>query len=263
MIIREEQMRAFEESLFRGFEDRMIERVRSYFPKSAEQIGEAQLRVLTGYAVKRAKRHGMTHERSVGLYLDLMLVLGSNFDEDSQFPWVGAILSDTSSPSQADRIDRLHREGWQYGQTIEFDLQRPAGHGSRVMEAIADIARKSAETASSEQLQAAGNEVAARLQTLFPVKCGVIGGERLRGLVNQAIEKSSQDGMASARGVWLFSVLMFLLGAGFDSDPQFPWAQKALAEGMKLDGPAAANRLYSEARGALMRWWGADAAVQV
>src|ERR1022692_1361583 len=185
MIIRHEQMRALEDASWRGFEDRMIERVRTYVPKPAEQLGEAQLRVLIRYAVTRAERHVLTHERSIALYLDLMFVLGSNFDEDSLIPWAAAILADHSLPTQADRIDRLHTEGWEYGLKIEADFQSPAENRSRssLIEAIAEVRRKSIEKMSPQESQSTSNEIILGLQTLFPVKCGIIGNECVRGLV--------------------------------------------------------------------------------
>jgi hypothetical protein len=263
MIIRSEQMRALEEASWRGFEDRMIERVRTYFPKPAEQLGEAQLRVLIRYAAKRAERHKLTHERSIALYLDMMFVLGSNFDEDSQIPWAAAILADHTLPTQADRIDRLHKEGWEYGLKIEVDFQSPAENRSRLIEAIGEARRKGIEDMSPQESKSTSNEIILRLQTLFPAKCGIIGNDCVRGLVKNAFETASQYGIVNARGAWLFSALMFLLGTGFDSDPQFPWASQVLSEGFITDGAVRTNRLYDEARAALKRWWGVEVAAQV
>ncbi len=265
MIIRSEQVRALEEASWRGFEDRMIERVRTYFPKPAEQLGEAQLRVLTRYAVTRAERHMLPHERSIALYLDMMFVLGSNFDEDSQIPWAAAILADHTLPTQADRIDRLHKGGWEYGLKIAADFQSPAENRSRssLIDAIAEVGRKGIEEMSPQESQSTSNEIILRLQTLFPVKCGIIGNDCVRGLVKEALEKAAQYGIANVRGAWLFSALMFLLGTGFDSDPQFPWASQVLSEGFVTDGVVRTNRLYAEARAALKRWWGVEVAAQV
>jgi len=264
MTIRDEQIRALEDASWRGFEGRMFERVHTYFPKPAEQLGEIQLRVLTRYAVTRAERHLLTHERSIALYLDLMFVLGSNFDEDSQIPWAAAILADDSFPTQADRIDRLHKEGWEYGLKIEADFQSPAENGSRssLIEAIAEVRRQSVERMSLAEARSTENEIILWFQFLFPVKCGLIGDERVRGLVREAFEKAAQYGIANARGAWLFSALMFVLGTGFDSDPQFPWASQALSVGSLSEEVARTDRLYTAARGALKRWWGVDLGAQ-
>jgi hypothetical protein len=42
MVIRRQQMRSFEEACSQGFENRMIERLHTYFPRLGEQAGEPQ-----------------------------------------------------------------------------------------------------------------------------------------------------------------------------------------------------------------------------
>src|SRR5438094_179214 len=99
MIIREDQMRTFAEAAAREFEGRMLERLRTHFPKHEVYLGEPQLRVLVRLAVERAQSHVLMAERSIALYLDLMCVLGSGFDTDPQLPWAAAILADRSFPT--------------------------------------------------------------------------------------------------------------------------------------------------------------------
>lgn len=52
----------------------------------------------------------------------------------------------------------------------------------------------------------------------------------------------------------IYTVLMFLLGSGFDTDEQFPWAAAVLEHGSIPDGAQRADRLYDEARGQLKKW---------
>lgn len=47
---------------------------------------------------------------------------------------------------------------------------------------------------------------------------------------------------------------MFILGSGFDSDPQCPWATAILQEGSAMEQDVKANRLYNAAMAALEQW---------
>src|SRR5262245_19431631 len=122
MIIRKDQIGALEEASIRGFENRMLERLRTHFPKHETYLGEPQLRVMVQAAAERAKSHGLTTERSIALYLDLMCVLGGGFDKDPQIPWASAILDDSSLPTQDERIDLLHARGWEFARKVSVDF---------------------------------------------------------------------------------------------------------------------------------------------
>ncbi len=259
MVIRDQQMLALEEYSKRAFENRMIDRLRTYFPKPAEQLGEPQLRLIVQFSEARAEKHALTHERSVALYLDLMMVLGSKFDQDPQIPWAAAILADRSFPTQADRIDLLHSRGWEYGQKISADFESDTGFRSGLIQSIGEIRYKSAEDLSPQTSQQTAQEMFSRLHTLFPAKTQILGEEGVRLHVERAFKTAAGYGISNCRGVWLFSALMFVLGTDFDTDPQFPWASLTLTDKSIADPILRTDRLFAEAREALKRWWDVNA----
>ena len=86
LSIRPEQMAAFEQAALKRFEDEMLAHIKTYFPNHWRIIGEAQLRKVIQYSVSQAEQYGLTTQREVCLYLNLMLLLGSDFDTDIQLP---------------------------------------------------------------------------------------------------------------------------------------------------------------------------------
>ena len=168
MLIRSEQMRAMEQHSALAFENRMVERIRTYFPKPGELLGDSQLRVIVRLANVKSQNHLLTHERSVALYLDLMLVLGSGFDTDPQIPWAAEILADPRVPSQAERIDLLHHRGWEYGQTIssDFESQRVNRSRSCLIEGMVEIRHKALDELTPPAAQSTAADILARLQDL-------------------------------------------------------------------------------------------------
>src|SRR6202035_4045674 len=148
---------------------------------------------------------------------------GSNFDDDPQLPWAIAILADTVSP-QSQRIDQLHREGWEFGLRIETDFQPPVGSSvaPSFVQLMSEIQQQSMNAVPSQGGEPIAREISRRLNLLFPAKYGLTGDQMILELGKQAVGKAMRYGIMNPRGIWLLFALMFVLGAGFDSDPQFP-----------------------------------------
>ena len=90
LIIRKSQMAAFEKIAVRRFEDGLLDHLRTFFPEHAATLGEKQLGRVMRYGLQRAESRNLQTERGVYLYLALMFMLGSLFDEDPQLPWAAA-----------------------------------------------------------------------------------------------------------------------------------------------------------------------------
>lgn len=148
MVIRSEQMLALKQACNKAFEERMLARIRQYFPKHAELLSEDQLRVLIALALKRARSHDLVSERNVALYLDLTCLLGSGFDIDPQIPWAAEILADRSFPTPDARADKLHARGWDFGQKSAEDFKDPVDKKDSylLIAALRDIGRRSLES---------------------------------------------------------------------------------------------------------------------
>ena len=260
MIIRESQLRSLEQASQANFETRMLDRIRTYFPRHAKVLSGQQLIAIIRLAVGKAETHTLTTERSVALYLDLMCLLGSGFDEDPQIPWTTQILRDLSLPTQDERIDKLHAHGWEYARRASEDFRElvEKGDASRFRSAISDIRRNDTADLTPETARWLDSQIRAQLSALFPVKCSLIGEDCVRALVTKAFQSAFSNGIRNARGVSLFAALMFTVGAGFDQDPMLPWALDVLVTHPDPDPVTRTDRLFSEALHALKAWWTID-----
>lgn len=84
----------------------MVVHLKKFFPRQCEAEGEPQIRKTIQYGIERAAAYGITAERDVCKYIDLMIVFGSDFDADEQLPWAGEILRRRSHP--ATKMRALH-----------------------------------------------------------------------------------------------------------------------------------------------------------
>ena len=91
--IRSEQISVFEIAAVRNFEDRMLAHLKDFAPNHSKILSDDELRVVIRYGMKKAEDHGFTSERSIRIYTELILMLGSSFDTDPQLPWAEELLN--------------------------------------------------------------------------------------------------------------------------------------------------------------------------
>lgn len=88
----------------------------------------------------------------------------------------------------------------------------------------------------AEQLKALADDVRRRfegemlvhLRGFSPRHCRVIGDDGVREVIRLGLERAGNYRFTKRGPVRYFIELMFNLGSGFDTDPQFPWAAEAL-----------------------------------
>ena len=92
LTIRKEQIKALAQLEVEKFEDWMLVHLRKFFPAQCRAAGETKLLAIIRSGIERAAGYGIKTRRDVCKYIDLMVVLGPDFDEDPRLPWVAKIL---------------------------------------------------------------------------------------------------------------------------------------------------------------------------
>jgi hypothetical protein len=105
MVIRGEQLRAFQTAAHHNLIDRMCEYTSSCFPAQCENLGVAGVRSLVRYGIYRARSWGFVRERDIASFLAMLILLSPTFDDDPRVPWAKAILSSTAgAPIRMERL---------------------------------------------------------------------------------------------------------------------------------------------------------------
>lgn len=246
--IRKEQYEELGKISLKRFEDSMVEHIKEFFPKYYEVLGEPTIHKVIQYGIDRAESYGFTSERDVCLYINLIFLLGSNFDTDLQIPWAGAILKNETIVVPFTRIDRLHDEVMEY-------LDQVSGTDNEYFgRALLRVHEISIEDFAQTPTPNAGDITATQLQKIWRRKCQQMGETTLRKLIRDAIESAKAYNITTEYGVVLYTTLMFLLGSGFDKDPQFPWATAVLNDESIPDESTRVDRLYKEAMAFMEKW---------
>ena len=265
VIIRRDQVRAFENAGAVAFEDRVIARLAQHFPKHHAILGERNLRALIQLGWKAAEVHKFSSERNVTRYIELMCLLGSGFADDPQMPWAARMLREPTPVSEDARMDQLYDRAWDYIRHVAADYRDlvEGGASSRFVAAVSEIRHcptTNLDSSGAKQLEA---DLTLRLEAIFPAKCKYIGRDCVAALIRRAVETAHRYGITSVRGVVLFAVLMFVVGSGFHADPQLPWASRVLTDKSISNQVTRSNQLFIESMGCLKQWWGIDVGSQV
>jgi 3-methyladenine DNA glycosylase AlkC len=245
LTIRAEQTTVFQAAAVRNFEDRMLAHLQEFAPKHSRVLTRDEMREVIRHGMNRAERHGFTSERSVRIYTQLMLMLGSSFDSDPQLPWATEILNDSTETAEVARIDRLQNRAWKYVDEVLPDFgSTESEEGPRsFIQQLRQLRRERNENLLPAAMPKFCERAIAELMQTLPRKCELLGEQSLRLLIDRAVELARSYDIFTERGSAFFVAGMFMLGSGFDQDPQLPWVRKILKDRSISDQNERVNRL--------------------
>ena len=250
-------MDVFNQAALRSFEDRMVEHLRRFAPKHFKVLEEKEIRGVIRQSNARAQSHGFTSERSLRFYAELTLMLGMGFDSDPQMPWAAEIINDKELTGERERIDRLYERAWEYVNHVVLDFRNSEGvvDPAGFVEGIRQLRGESEEVLQPSDMPDFYQRMMSRLEQAFPKKCEYIGELCLRRLIGRALDSAQKYSISIERGLVIFVLMAFLLGSGFDTDPQLPWVATALSDKRLREQSHRVDKLYAAALDCLKRWW--------
>jgi hypothetical protein len=240
MKIRKQQVEALERAALRAFEDEMVVHLGRFSPPLFKATGEDAIREAIRLGIERAGGYGLTLRGPVRLYLELMLLFGSRFDTDPQYPWAAGILIDRDSGPQMQRADLL------YERTMDYRKEVAGPEDAFALEALAKIralAREPLRLSAGDLVAAMRREIAA----VYPQKAAHVGADGIDALIREGIDEARRHRFEADRAVALVVVLMLAFGHGCSEDPLYPWIGRTLKIEAITDPEARARRLESKA----------------
>lgn len=244
LMIREEQMAVFEQAAVRNFERRIYEYLKPFFPDYYRVLGAEPVRKIIGRGLEWAKQHQLISERDVYLSISLRFLLGSSFDEDPQWPWVAELLKDEALETAQMRMTPV------YDQAMSL-LDSMIGPENEYLRQTLGILRQPQVFDSLPEAPSVGHRLLLLLQALAPQKYQVLGEDVLRNLVRHSYGAAKQYGLTTERGAMIYLALAYVLGAGFDHDPLYPWASAVLTDAALVDPMQKGKALYAVAQAQL------------
>lgn len=237
LTIRGEQIKVFEQHAKKRFESETVLHIAKFSPRQFEILGEETIRQIIGSGLERAEGYGFTNRGPARFYVELMFMLGSDFDTDPQYPWAAELLRGHVQTGQMNRADHLYRNTMQYieavaGQNLEFERDAL----NRVVGPVAlPFSGKDA------------GDIPPFFKKIYPQKCEFLGDAVLEEIVRLGVSVAGAYSRSSKASL-LFTGLIFIFGHGCLTDQQFPWIANTLAAGAPGEEDKKIERLYSKTR---------------
>lgn len=221
MLIKNEQQEVFKENALKKFEDEMIEHVKDFFPNHFSLMHEDGIRRVTRCGYENAKKYSLISQRNVCSYINNMLLLGSHFDTDPQYPWASEILNDKNKPDPNTRIDEVSDK------TLDFFEKISGVRHLNIYRAALNM-KNNSKSIFETLINGNFKNIGANLNNLFPKKYEATGEVNIKKLADSGVISAMKYGIKDESCLMIYILFMFSMGSGFDRDPQHPWAAEIL-----------------------------------
>lgn len=98
LLIRREQMAAFQTEVERHFAERVEAHIAHSYPKHARALGEARLRALVKTGLEARTRLGIVGDGTAVTFIELMVEFGERFERAPERAWAEQMLADEALP---------------------------------------------------------------------------------------------------------------------------------------------------------------------
>lgn len=221
-----------------AFEARMVQHCQDFQPNLCKTLSPDQIAGFVRDGLDLAERAGFTNRGPARLYLELMLLFGSAFAEDPQYPWAQELLQ--SGVDQSIRARSL----WDRVVTYQDRVGGPDNR--QTIAALRHLRARAAQPPqwSAEDLQ---RDLLTEIEMLFPEKAAFIGPPALQALIDAGIATAHRHELRLPGQIALIVALMFAFGHGCCADPLFPWISSTLTKPEDADPMVRAERLERKA----------------
>jgi len=241
LTIRDEQMKRFEEVALDTYVQKLIAHCRAFSPHLAKTLHDEELDHAIRVGIEDADSHGLRLRGPVRFYIDMMILLGSGFATDPQYPWVSEVLDERDDLAEMQRSDLLHER------TVAY-LRRVDGEDNRqTLDALQRL-RALVRAGLGFTTDGLERELLGLMWQVHPHKTEATGDQALRTLIGQGVALARDKyGFRRPRSFGLMPTLMFAFGHEVDRDPLLPWIARTLDVIDPTDPDSTAERLERRA----------------
>ncbi len=219
LTIHAHQMEAFRAARQTAFEAAILEHVARFFPNDLALLGLDRMCAVIRDATARAERFGLKTQGEVRRYIDIALTLGAEWAADPLHPFAASVAAEGLEPGPA--FQRLYEEAIDHVRFVSGD------EGQYAMRALLKTRALAFEDTCCPDADGA-EATLTRLRSLWPRKLRLLPARSQARFLALAEERARAAGFVDPGPRHLYTVLMFVAGAGFARDPALPWASAAL-----------------------------------
>lgn len=216
LVIRDDQMRAFETVQPETFKPRMVQHLANHFPEKSDMLGKEGLLELIDDGLMAAKDYGLETMYEVCCYIDIALMLGRGFNTD---PLLEGIIR--LSKCDAANATATIRNLLQATHAFEQKIRKP---GERFpLKTYQLLTDAPYEDIDSQLWPPPKGELWKFFGQIWPEKHRLVNSTRFEAFFRKAHQKAIGYGLPEKEGAGYYCLLMFLFGHDLDSDRQYFW----------------------------------------
>jgi hypothetical protein len=239
LIIRQEQIKVFEESGWKLFEDELLDHFKVFAQKLFEMRGEQIFRQVIRLGIERAKSYGLTLRGPIRFYIELMFSLGCDFDSDPQLPWVSGILNAEKYAHEKARSDALYEATSDYFDRV-FGPQN-----AYTVDALKSLCNSGIDALlfSTPDIE---DSLLLTFNQYYPQKYTMVGERALLQIIREASSQARAFNVPTPQAQTVLAILMFVFGFGVACDPLYPWIGQTLSGSDEQFAEGSVRRLASK-----------------
>lgn len=226
-----------------GLLDDLAAFIEGHFVGHARLLGPEGCARYAELAILRASRYQLESRRDVFMYLTVMLVLGSHFDEDPLLPWAAQILNTPSHQPRWAYIDRLLEESLAYAERVAGSSNLKIDRMFLRLKALLE------KFLAAPNTKAPWEEIPAEefCRALFPSRYREVDSALWAATFQGCQQMAYTYGMRTMSELGFYRMVVFLLGPLFDRDPVASRLVQQLSLGTNLSPAVRLERLSREA----------------
>lgn len=214
------QLKKLEPYALDSYINELVSHCNEKFPHLKKTMGIENLKQVLRQSVNKANEQGFTQRGPVKFYIDLLIAFGYDFDTDPQYYWIQNILRKNEHLSQIELSTILYKQIKRYS---EFTSGEDNQFLYKVAERLDSLSIHTIKVSKDSFI----DNIQYLLEYIYPEKYQQIGSEAVEQLIFESINKANNEyQFTQVNYVSLLTVLMFILGHQFDSDPFYAWAAK-------------------------------------
>ena len=244
LTIRKEQLDIFNKHEIYKFQANLLQRYQNIFPSQYRSLGDKQLLKIISYGYDKAIKYGFEMKNQIFLYICLMFKIGSNFDKDIQFKWLSEILKNKDDIDSTTRMNLLYESVMKY--LSEISGEKDIYFNSALLKLLKeyDLIKSKSD-----------NKILEMLNYVYPQKYKYFEMDMIKKIIEVFRETTHKYDIQDAKGKAILTLYMFLLGDNFFTDPQFPWAMKAIKTIEHTNSEKKLNLLYQNVKTILPKYY--------
>ena len=235
VFISETQLDALREYALSNFKRDLLDHYQVFAPEIFAIVGEEGFKEFIDLGIEKTERRGLRLRGPVRLFVDVMCMLGRDFDTDPQYRRLWPEVDPAVMPMPF--AEHLHAN-------LRDFLDRCVGADKALLASAIEDMINTPLTLNS----GASDFVFETLPYVYPAKYTYIGETNLRDFLACCGDEAKAANILSPAGEVLVAILALSFGCGFLENPLYPWVAKRLLsaapEDERIDKTLSALRVY-------------------